>query len=432
MRDVTFLIIISLLSLFPAKLQTDKPFVNVIEIDGAIGPTTYSYISRGIKLSEEEQAQCLIIELDTPGGLLESTKDIVKAFLSSKVPIVVYVAPQGATAGSAGTFITLAAHIAAMAPATNIGAAHPVQIGGTQQVDSVMKEKLVNYSESYIESIANKRHRNVKWAKSAVRESASITAEEALKINVIDLIADDIPDLLQKIDGYKVDGEILQTRNAEIVSVNMTQSERLLGFLFRPEVMFILMIVAIYGILGEISNPGAIFPGVTGAIALILLLYTVAAMPINIAGFALIGLAIILFILEAFTPTFGLLTAGGAISFIIGSFMLFEDLPSMFRISWTFLIPATIVTVLFFVFIVSAGIRSQFMKVKSGKESMMDEEALALTKVDEQGGRVFIEGENWQAFSDEKIKKGETCIVKEIKGLKLKVEPIKKTESENE
>lgn len=425
MRDVIYLIFITLLGITPVRLQTSHPVVTLIKIDGAIGPTTYSYISRGIRLSEEKQAQCLIIELDTPGGLLESTKDIVKVFLASKVPVVVYVAPQGATAGSAGTFITLAANIAAMAPATNIGAAHPVQMGGGQGTDSVMREKLVNYSESYIESIANKRNRNVEWAKSSVRESSSITAQEALKINVIDLIADDIPDLLQKINGRTINGKTLHTANAEIIPIKITHSEQFLRFLFRPEVMFILMIVAIYGILGEISNPGAIFPGVTGAISLILLLYAVAAMPVNIAGFALIGLAIILFVIEAFTPTFGLLTAGGAVAFILGSFMLFEDLPDMFQISWTFLIPATILTVLFFVFVVSAGIRSQFMKIKSGKESMLGEQGTALTDIDEHGGRVFIEGESWQAVSVKKIKKGEPCLVLEIKGLKMKVEPIK-------
>jgi len=427
MRDVTFFIFISLIGFLPLRAQTNQPTVNVIEIDGAIGPTTYSYISRGIRLSEEDRAQCLVIEMDTPGGLLESTKDIVKAILASKVPVVVYVAPQGATAGSAGTFITLAAHIAAMAPATNIGAAHPVQMGGGQ-VDSVMQEKLLNYSESYIESIANKRNRNVEWAKSSVRESSSITADEALRLNVIDVIANDIPDLLKKINGKKVNGFVLNTQNAKIVPIKQTQSEQLLQFLFRPEVMFILMIVAIYGILGEISNPGAIFPGVTGAIALILLLYAVAAMPVNIAGFALITLAIVLFVLEAFTPTFGLLTAGGAVAFILGSFMLFEDLPRMFQLSWTFLIPATVLTVLFFVFVVSAGIRSQFMKIKSGKESMIGEEATALTDVDQHGGRVFIEGENWQATSFKLIKVGEKCRVIEISGLKLKVEPTNKTE----
>jgi len=397
--------------------------VNLIQIDGAIGPTTYSYITRGIRESEEQNAQCLIIELDTPGGLLETTKGIVKAILASKVPVVVYVAPQGASAGSAGTFITLAAHIAAMAPATNIGAAHPVSIGGggAQQMDTVMSEKIVNYSESYIESIASRRKRNVEWAKKAVRESASITADEALKINVIDLIADNLADLLQKIDGKEVDGKVLQTKKAEIVPLKMTKGEELLRFLFHPEVMFILMLIAIYGIIGEISNPGAIFPGVTGAIALILLLYTVAAMPVNVAGFALIGMAIVLFVLEVFTPTFGLLTVGGAVAFILGALMLFEDLPSMYQLSWSFLIPFTILTVLFFVFIVSAGIKAQFMKIKSGRETLLEAEAIAISDIGKEGGRVIIEGENWQAFSDQQISKGEHCMVTEIHGLKLKV-----------
>ena len=423
MRGVIVLIFISLFSLSSRQDGTpvSSPRVNLIQIDGAIGPTTYSYIARGIGESEEQQVQCLIIELDTPGGLLETTKEIVKAILASKVLVVVYVAPQGASAGSAGTFITLAAHIAAMAPATNIGAAHPVTIGGAQQMDTVMSEKIVNYSESYIESIASRRKRNVEWAKKAVRESASITADEALKINVIDLIADNLADLLQKIDGKEVDGKVLHTKTAEIVPLKMTKGEELLRFLFHPEVMFILMLIAIYGIIGEISNPGAIFPGVTGAIALILLLYTVAAMPVNIAGFALIGLAIILFILEVFTPTFGLLTVGGAVAFILGALMLFEDLPSMYQLSLSFLIPFTILTVLFFAFIVSAGIKAQFMKIKSGREMMLGEEAIALTDIGKEGGRVIIEGENWQAISDQNITRGDHCIVTDIHGLKLHV-----------
>ncbi len=423
MRGVIILIFISLFSLSSRQDGTpvSSPRVNLIQIDGAIGPTTFSYITRGIRESEEQNAQCLIIELDTPGGLLETTQEIVKGILASKVPVVVYVAPQGASAGSAGTFITLAAHIAAMAPATNIGAAHPVTIGGAQQMDTVMSEKIVNYSESYIESIANRRKRNVEWAKKAVRESASITADEALKINVIDLIADNLADLLQKIDGKEVDGKVMQTKNAEIVPMKMTKGEELLRFLFHPEVMFILMLIAIYGIIGEISNPGAIFPGVTGAIALILLLYTVAAMPVNVAGFALIGLAIILFILEVFTPTFGLLTVGGAVAFILGALMLFEDLPSMYQLSWSFLIPFTILTVLFFAFIVSAGIRAQFMKIKSGRETLLEAEAVAISDIGREGGRVIIEGENWLAFSDQEITKGEHCTVTEIHGLKLKV-----------
>ena len=286
--------------------SNDGKTVSIIRVEGTIGPTSTQYIQRGIRESLEKGDEALIIELDTPGGLLDSTQDIVQALLGTDHPTVVYVSPSGANAGSAGTFITLAAHIAAMAPATNIGAASPVSMGGGE-MDTVMQKKIFNYSESYIETIAKERERNVEWAKSAVRDGASITSEEALEINVIDLIATDERDLLEKIDGMEVAGKVLETKDASSEQIPANLAEIFFGFILRPEVMLILTLVAIYGIVGEVTNPGAIIPGVSGVIALILLLYGVAAMPINLAGFLLIGLAIILFVAEAFTPAFGIL-----------------------------------------------------------------------------------------------------------------------------
>jgi len=402
--------------------------VSLISVNGPISPTTTNYISRGISTARENESEALIIELDTPGGLLESTKNIVQSLLDSDdLPIIVYVAPEGATAASAGTFITMAAHIAAMAPATNIGAASPVQMspgGGTAQTDTVMKKKIFNYSESYIESIAERRNRNAEWAVSAVRDGESITADRALEINVVDIIADNRRDLLQQIHGKEAAGKRLNTRRATITEIPTNMAEELLGFVMRPEVMLILTMIAIYGIIGEVTNPGAIVPGVAGVIALILVLYASAAMPINIAGFALIGLAIILFIAEAFTPTFGLLIAGGSVSFFLGALMLFQDLPEAMELSWAWLVPATILTAAFFIWIAGAGIKIQFAETRTGKETMIGNKAEVVDSVDDTGGRIFIAGEYWNAVSDQKIKEGDWCQIEEIKGLTMKVKKV--------
>lgn len=400
--------------------------VSLIKVEGAIGPATATYIGRAIDLAAERQSECLVIQLDTPGGLLDSTKVIVQKFLAAPLPVVVYVAPPGASAGSAGCFITLAAHVAAMAPTTNIGAAHPVAIGGgapggEQQVDETMKQKLENYATSYIETIATKRHRNVEWAKSSVRESSAITAEKALEMNVIEIIAADLDDLLAQLDGREVEGWTLQTAAAAVDEIPMTTREQVFQMIWRPEVMMLLMLIAIYGIIGELSNPGAVVPGVIGAVAFILLLYMAAVLPINIAGFALIALAIILFVSEAFTPTFGALTAGGVVCFFLGSLMLFENSPM--KLPLQFLVPATVVTGLFFMFVVTAGIRAQFRPVRVGRETMIGREVEALTAIDRQGGKVFLEGEHWNAVSDEAVPAGGRVEIVAQQGLTLHVKP---------
>lgn len=402
--------------------------VSLIKIDGAIGPATASYISRSIDEAQTQNAQCLVVELNTPGGLLDSMQTIAQRFLGSTVPVVVYVAPTGATATSAGCFITLAASVAAMAPATTIGAAHPVMLGGTsggteQQPDDTMTKKLENFSVSYIEAIANKRHRNAEWAASSVRESASITAEKALELKVIDLIATDLPDLLKQLNGREVDGRTLQTTDAEVVEIKMWASERVFQKLWRPEVMFILMLVAIYGIIGELTNPGAILPGVVGAIALILALYLAAVLPVNVTGLVLIGLAFLLFIFDVFAPTHGVLTAGGIISFLIGSLMLFNRADPLFRLSLGYIIPATLVTAAFFIFVVGKGLRAQFLPVKAGAETMVGKTATALTRIDSHGGKIFVEGEYWNAVSDAPIEKDENAEIAAVEGLSLKVKP---------
>jgi membrane-bound serine protease (ClpP class) len=369
---------------------------------------------------------CLIIQLNTPGGLLESTFVIVQKILVSPVPVVVYVAPTGAIAASAGCFITLASDVAAMSPATSIGAAHPVNIGGPggdAKPDETMKQKQENFAASFIASVAGKRKRNVEWAKSSVKDSAAITAKEALEMNVIEIIAMDLPDLLKQLDGRKVNGRKLQTAGAEIEPIPMSVREKVFQTLARPEVMLILMLIAIYGIIGELSNPGSILPGVAGAIALILALYMAAVLPINIAGIALIVLAIALFIADVYAPTHGVLTVGGIIAFFLGSLMLFERSEPAFRLSLGFIIPATVVTALFFIFVISAGLRAQSWPVKVGRETMLGRTTNALTPIHQKAGKVFIEGEYWSAMSEVPIEQGQPVQIVGMEGLTLKVEP---------
>ena len=402
--------------------------VSLIKVEGPIGPATAGYISRAIDQAAENQSQCLVIQLDTPGGLLDSTKTIVQKFLGSPVPIAVFVAPAGATATSAGCFITLAADLAAMAPATSIGAAHPVALGGNpvggeEKLDDTMKQKLENYAVSYIEVIAARRNRNVEWAKSSVKESASISAETALQLKVIDLIAKDVPDLLAQIDGRAVGGHKLQTKGTEVIEIGMSAREKVFQLLWRPEIMFILMLIAIYGIIGELSNPGAILPGVAGAIALILALYMAAILPVNLAGVALMVLAIGLFIADIYTPTHGVLTVGGIVAFFFGALMLFDRANPAFRLSLSIIIPATVVTALFFIAIVGAGLRAQFLPVRAGRETMVGKVTPALARIDASSGKVFIEGEYWNAVSETVVEKGQPVEVVGLDGLTLKVRP---------
>jgi membrane-bound serine protease (ClpP class) len=400
--------------------------VGLIKINGAIGPATESYIARALNEAAAQNDECLIIQLDTPGGLLESTKQIVQNFYAAKVPTVVYVAPSGASAGSAGVFITLAADVAAMAPNTSIGAAHPVEIGATgnaEKVDDVMKKKLENYTSSFIETIADKRHRNVEWAKSAVVESQATTAEKALDIGVIDLIADDVPDLLKQLDGREAGGKTLDTENAKVVDIAMNMWERFAQLFLRPEVMFLLMLVVIYGFIGELSHPGAILPGVAGAIALLLVLYMSSILPVNVTGVVLILLAITLFIVDIFASTHGVLTVGGIVSFFLGAMMLFSQSGPGFKLSPVYIVPATLITAAFFMFVVAKGIRAQFRPVQAGKETMLGRTVNAQSRIDAQGGKVFIEGEIWNAVSDTPVEAGQPVEVAGIEGLTLKVKP---------
>ena len=398
--------------------------VGLIHISGAIGPATASYLQRAIHEAAARKYNGLIIRLDTPGGLLDSTKEMVQSLYASPLPTVVYVAPAGATAASAGCFITMAADVAAMAPGTSIGAAHPVEMatnGSSQQPDEVMKTKLENFAATFIESIASKRHRNAEWAQTAVRGSAAVTAEKALELKVIDILAKDIPDLLQQLEGREIAGRPLHTASAEVHEVPPLMREKVFQMLWRPEVMFILMLVAIYGIIGELSNPGAILPGVVGAIALVLTLYMASILPINIAGLALIVLAVGLLVADIFAQTHGALTAGGILSFFLGSLMLFDKAGPAFRLSLGLVIPATLVTAAFFAFVIGAGLRAQWLPIKTGRESMVGKAATALTPINAQSGKIFVEGAYWNAVSHAPVEEGKPVEIVGVQGLTLHV-----------
>ena len=409
---------------FAGSLRELTAEVGLIEIDGAIGPATAGYVSRAISVSSSAGQECLVVRLDTPGGLLDSTQEIVQAFYRSPRPVVVYVAPEGANAGSAGCFITLAADVAAMAPNSSIGAAHPVALGaGGGEISKVIEEKMENFAASYIEAIANRTGRNAEWAISAVRDSASVTSEKALELGVIDLIATDWDDLLSQLHGREIQEAVLDTQDATLVAIPMLARERVFQMLWRPEVMFVLMLVAIYGLVGELSNPGAIFPGVTGAIALILVLYMASILPVNVAGVALIGLAIALFVAEALTPTFGAFTAGGAVAFLLGSMMLFDPVEPAFRLSLAMVLPATLMTTLFFATIVTAGLRAQRLPIKAGPETMVGRGGTVLSDIEVGPGRVLIDGEDWQAVGEVTMKAGSRVEVVATEGLRLVVKP---------
>jgi membrane-bound serine protease (ClpP class) len=398
----------------------------LIKVSGAIGPATASYIERAIGLATERKDVCLIVQLDTPGGLLSSTEDIIQKFNASKIPVVVWVGPSGAAAASAGCFITLAADIASMAPNSTIGAAHPVSLGpagGVEKQDDVMKQKLENFYGTYLENVARKHGRNADWAKSSVRESAAISCEKALEMNVIDIIANDLPDLLKQMDGREVKGETMKSEGATVTEIPMALREKVFLALYRPEVMLILLMAALYGVIGEVSNPGAILPGVVGAIALILFLYLSSVLPVNIAGLALILLAVALFIIDVYAPTHGVLTFGGIVSFFLGAMMLFNRSDPAFRLSLVYIIPATLITAAFFVFLVGAGLRAQFLPVRAGKETMVGKTVPALARIDSRGGKVFIEGEYWNAVSDVPVEAGAQVEVTGVNGLTLTVKP---------
>ncbi len=417
--------------------------VHRIIVDGVINPVATEYITQSIQRAEEAQAQLLVIQLDTPGGLMESMHRIVKAIQSSKVPVAVYVAPPGSRAASAGVFVTYAAHIAAMAPSTNIGSAHPVfgssPTGGKPDsaMSKTMLEKVTNDAVAKIRSLAKKRGRNADWAEKAIRESANITAEEALKLHVIDYLVPTLDSLLTVIDGKQVeldDGSkvVLRTAHAKVITFKMSWRQRILDTLSNPNIAYILLMLGIYGLLFELYNPGTILPGVVGGISLIIGLYALQTLPVNYAGVLLILFAVILFLLEIKIPSFGLLTIGGVISLVMGSVMLFDSPLPFLRLSWQVITFVVLLSVLFFVFVIGMAIKTYRKKPTTGLVGMIGEEGEVFKALNPEG-TVKIHGEFWKAVSEVPCKKGQRVKVVDAdkETLKLKVVPIENSMPKN-
>lgn len=421
-----FFLFWSLFILTPAFLFAQK--VLVIKVDGSINPVSADHIHDGIKKASQDKAECLVILLNTPGGLLKSTRVIVSDILESPVPVIVFVAPGGAHAGSAGVFITMAAHIAAMAPGTNIGAAHPVDLQG--KMDSVMSEKATNDAAAFIRSIAEKRQRNFQWAEDAVRRSLAITEKEALEKRVIDLVALNTTELLRNIDGKNVAVQggttVLHTSKAQVETVEMSALEKILDLLSDPNVAYLLLLLGMYGILFELYNPGAILPGVVGVISLILAFYSMHTLPINYAGLALIVFAIILFLLEIKIVSHGILAIGGVVSLLLGSLMLIRSDAALesVRISRSVIIAAVAVSALFFLFVLGLGMRALRARPITGVEAMTGEIGESLDILNP-NGTVRVHGEIWRAISTSgAIGQGERIRVVAIRDLTLLVEPL--------
>ncbi len=402
--------------------------IYTITIKDAINPAVAEFISQSIQKSEKEKAEVLIINLNTPGGLLSSTRDIVTDIMGSKVPVVVFVSPSGAHAGSAGVFITMAANIAVMSPGTNIGAAHPVSMSGGG--DAIMMEKGTNDAAAFIRSIAEKRGRNIAWAESAVRVSESITETEALEKNVINLIATNQSDLLKKIDGMTVEldngSKTIRTNNLEVKVLEMGFFQQVLSKLSDPNVAYILMMLGFFGIMFELFSPGAIFPGIVGVICLILAFYAMSSMPVNYAGIALIIFGIILFLLEIKITSHGILAIGGIISVLLGSMILFRTSPTedFVSLSWSVIISVTAVSAAFFIFLVTLGVKAQRPKTVSGPSALIGKSGLTMEELNPIG-YIRVVGETWKAESlSGKINENETVIVENIKGLTLYVRSV--------
>lgn len=394
-------------------------------LQDAIGPVTKDYVRRVLALAAEQRPECVVFTMDTPGGLDASMRNIVKDILSSPVPVVIFVYPSGGRAASAGAIISLAAHVVAMAPGTNIGAAHPVPVG-QGDMDEQTAEKVTNDAAAYARGIAKQRERDVEWAEKIVRESISSTAEEALELGVIDLVADELDDLLAKLDGRTVtiggEKRVLATRDAARIEVGPSARERLLSRISDPNIAYLLLLLGIFGIFFELQNPGAIFPGVVGGIAILLAFFALQLLPVNFAGLALIILALVMFLLEIKVPSGGLLTVGGVASMLIGSIMLIDSPLPFMRVSISLIIPSVIFTALFFLFAMSMGLRAHMRKVTTGDRGIIGEIGVAKTDVYETGS-VFLHGEYWNARSHTPIPVGSRIEVVAIEGMTLEVRP---------
>jgi membrane-bound serine protease (ClpP class) len=403
-------------------VYAEKNSAMVIELEGTINPGTAQFVIKAMKRAEVSKHKLVIIRLDTPGGLDTSMRSIVKAILNSSVPVVVYVAPRGARAASAGVMITVAAHIAAMAPQTNIGAAHPVSADG-KDINKTMSEKVVNDMVAYVRSIAKDRGRNQEWVEKAIRESVSITADVAVKKKVVDLVAQDIDDLLVLLDGREIalnKGKVtLETKGLKLAYVNPGWRDRVLNTISNPNIAYILMMIGMAGLYFELSHPGAILPGVIGAISLILAFFAFQTLPVNYAGLLLIALAIIFFIAEIKVSSYGLLSVAGLISLILGSIMLFESV----RVSLNLMMPTIVLVGGFFIVIAFLAFRAYRGKPTSGMEGLIGETGVVEKKIDPVG-LIFAHGEYWKATSTVVVEQGEKVRIIGSKGLELIVEKV--------
>ncbi|NPU85680.1 MAG: nodulation protein NfeD [Syntrophaceae bacterium] len=403
------------------------PVLDLVTVSAAITPPIAEYIVQSVAEAGKSGADGLIIQLDTPGGLDLAMRDIAKAILNAPLPVIVYVAPAGARAASAGVIITVSAHIAAMAPGTNIGAAHPVALGFGGGGDKTMMQKVENDAVAYVRGIAKQRNRNEDWVERSVRKSESVTAEEALKLKVIDIVAANVNQLLAQMDGREVDvlsaKKVLRTQGASVREKKMGTRQKILTALSDPNIAYILLLVGLAGLYFEFANPGVILPGVMGGISLILAFFALQTLPVNYAGVALILLGIVFFIAEIKVISHGVLTIGGVISLVLGSLLLFESPEPALRVSWGVLIPAVILISLFFAGVISLAVKAQLRQKRTGSEGMVGAEGYAVTDVLEEG-KVFVKGEYWNACSDQPIGKDRKIRVLEVQGLRLKVEGL--------
>ncbi len=406
-----------------AQTEEKQALVYQLNVDGTINPALADYIVKGIETAQDANANAVVITMDTPGGVVTTTKSIIKDILNAKIPVVVYVSPSGSSASSAGALITMAADVAAMAPGTNIGAAHPVG-GGGQKIEETMSEKIVNDLSAYMRGIVTKKGRNAEWAERSIRESVSITAKEALENNVIDVVADSVPDLLEKIDGKTIEKDgrsyVIHTKNAKIERVPTGTRFKILDVIANPNVAYVLLMIGGLGIMMELYNPGLIFPGVVGGISLLLAFFALQVLPVNYVGIMLIILAVILFILELKVASFGLLSIGGIISLTLGSVMLFETGESAMRVSWSVIIPTVFIVSAFFIFALGLAMSAWMKKPRTGEQGIVGEIGYAISDVNGQG-KVAVHGEYWNARSDTHIPKGERIRVLRMENLSLVV-----------
>ncbi|MAF85772.1 MAG: hypothetical protein CL875_04770 [Dehalococcoidales bacterium] len=418
------LLIVASISTF-IEAQAATPRIDVLRVKGTINPVLVDYIERGINDAEENDSVAIIIQMDTPGGLDTAMRDIVQDIVNAQVPVVVYVSPSGARSASAGVFITIAAHVAVMAPNTAIGAAHPVSIGaeGEAQMSEAMEEKVVNDAAAYIRSIAEAHGRNMEWAEKAVRESVSATEQEALELNVIDMVAPDLDTLIAQLDGWQVtmlDGSVvsLQTQGATINHNEMRVTENFLYAIADPNIAYLLLSIAMLGIMAEVFNPGLIFPGVVGGISLLLAFYSLGVLPVNYAGILLIVLALGLFVGEVLTTSFGLFTVGGITALVIGSLILFKGGP-LFKVDVGLIGVIAILMAAFFAFVIQRAIRAHRSQATTGKEELVGKTAVVKETLEPEG-TVFFKGERWKATVEKgRVKPGEEVVITKVDGLNL-------------